>query len=95
VLTVVGISQTQKPFRFEKWWMEIEGFRELVTKNWKQPCPHGKAIDVWQVKLRRLRKFLKGWGININAEQKRKKQALVAEFNCLHIMSETETLSTG
>jgi hypothetical protein len=79
VLTVVGISQTQKPFRFEKWWMEIEGFRELVTKSWKQPCPHGKSIDVWQVKLWRLRKFPKGWSININAEQKKKKTS----FSCL------------
>jgi predicted phage tail protein len=58
--------------------MQIEGFRELVTKNWKQPCPRGKAIEVWQVKIRRLRKFPKGWSININDEHKKKKQALVA-----------------
>jgi hypothetical protein len=89
VLTVGGSSQTQKPFRFEKWWMEIEGFRELVTKNWKQPCPHGKAIEVCQVKLHRLRKFPKGWSININAEQKKKKQAwlpsLISLILCYYV----------
>jgi hypothetical protein len=69
--------------------MEIEGFRELVTKNWKQPCPHGKAIEVCQVKLHRLRKFPKGWSININAEQKKKKQAwlpsLISLILCYYV----------
>jgi hypothetical protein len=73
LLSVGGTSLTKKPFRFEKWWMEIEGFSELVVKSWNQPCTDVKAIDVWQCKQRRLRKCLRGWSININAEQKRKK----------------------
>lgn len=69
-------SHTQKIFRFEKWWLGVEGCAELIIQNWNQPCPCSKAIDVCQFKIRRLRKFLKGWGINIDAEQKKYKKML-------------------
>jgi uncharacterized surface anchored protein len=57
------------------------------------PCPGTKAIDVWQYKQRRLRKHLRGWSININAEQKNKKKSLITEYDYLDIMSETQNLS--
>jgi hypothetical protein len=49
---------SNRPFRFEKWWPEIDGFADLVSKSWSQPCPGTKAIDVWQYKQRRLRNIL-------------------------------------
>lgn len=27
-----------KQFRFEKWWLEVDSFEELVKKNWNAPC---------------------------------------------------------
>lgn len=83
---------TTKIFRFEKWWLEIEGCIDLIIHNWNQPCPCHKAIDVWQFKIRRLRKFLKGWSINIEAEQKKHKKTLIAEYDCLDILSESQAL---
>jgi exonuclease III len=84
---------SNRPFRFEKWWLEIDGFTDMVSKSWNQPCPGTKAIDVWQYKQRRLRKHLRGWSININAEQKNKKKSLITEYDYLDIMSETQNLS--
>mgnify|MGYP006269500817 CR=1 FL=1 len=40
-----------------------------------------------------MRKVLKGWSVNIEATKNRQKQTLVAEYNCLDIMAETQPLS--
>jgi hypothetical protein len=54
-------------FRFEKWWLKHEGFGDLVRKVWGSKCNCTSAIDIWQFKLRLLRKTVKGWDINIQA----------------------------
>ena len=82
-----------KQFRFEKWRLEGEGFREVVTKAWTAKCHFTKAIDIWQFKIRNSRKAIKGWMANYEAEQNRQKQALVAEYNCLDILAESQPLS--
>jgi hypothetical protein len=48
-----------KQFRFEKWWLNVEGFQQLVAKTWNMPCKILKSIDVWQYKIRSLRNLLK------------------------------------
>lgn len=85
-------APSARPFRFEKWWLSVEGFVELVKANWNLPCPNGSAMDTCQFKIRRLRKFLRGWNRNVEAEQKINKKQLFAEYNCLDIMSETTPL---
>jgi hypothetical protein len=82
-----------KQFRFEKWWLKVDGFDQVVYKFWSSPCHLSKAIDRWQFKIRNLRKGLKGWSINLEAEQKRKKQHLVAEYDLLDVLSESQPLS--
>jgi hypothetical protein len=37
---------------------------------------------------------LKGWSINIESAQNRMKQSLVAEYDLLDVLSESQTLST-
>lgn len=50
----------QKMFRFEKWCLEVEGFRDVVIKAWNTRCDAARAIDVWQFKIRVARKATKG-----------------------------------
>jgi hypothetical protein len=38
-------------FRFEKWWMEMEGFENLVKETWSKECPSSDPIDRWQFKI--------------------------------------------
>jgi hypothetical protein len=38
-------------------------------------------------------KGLKGWSCNLEADQKRKKQHLVAEYDLLDVLSESQPLS--
>jgi hypothetical protein len=84
-----------KQFRFEKWWLNVEGFQQLVVKTWNSPCHCQKSIDVWQYKIRLLRKIIKGWAINIETEQNKRKKQLIAEYDVLDILSETQPLSPG
>lgn len=62
-----SFAPVRKIFRFEKWWLEVEGCIDIIIQNWSLPCPCHKAIEIWKYKIRRLRKFLKGWSINIEA----------------------------
>jgi hypothetical protein len=66
-----------KQFRFEKWWLNVEGFHQLVAKTWNSPCHCSKSIDVWQYKIRLLRKTIKGWAINMESEQNKRKNSLL------------------
>lgn len=84
---------TNKMFRFEKWWPEIPGFDDVIDKAWNTKCHVVKAIDIWQFKIRTTRKVAKGWCANFEAAQNNMKQALVAEYNCLDILAESQPLS--
>jgi hypothetical protein len=63
-----------KQFKFEKWWLKVQGFELVVAKFWNAPCHLSKAIDRWQFKIRNLRQGLRGWSANIEAAQHKRKQ---------------------
>jgi hypothetical protein len=82
-----------KQFRFEKWWLNIDDFHPLVVRTWNRPCNYTKSIDVWQYKIRNLRKTIQGWAINRESEQDKLKKQLIAKYYVLDILSETQILS--
>ena len=88
-----ALSIRKKVYRFEKWWLEVPGFDEIVHKAWNADCKYSSAIDIWQFKIRNTRKATKGWSLNYEASQDKTKQALIAEYNCLDILAETQPLS--
>ena len=51
----------RSPFRFEKWWLQLEGFHDMVANIWNTPYRQSDPMEVWQFKVRLLRKKLKGW----------------------------------
>jgi hypothetical protein len=53
--------------------MEMEDFADLVQKSWDTECPFSDPVDVWQFKIRALRKKVKGWSKNRNAELRKGK----------------------
>jgi hypothetical protein len=89
------MDQERKPhlFRFEKWWLEQVGFSDLFRDVWDTQCSLTNPIEVWQFKLRALRKKLKGWSLNINGEMRKKKQALSDEFDILNVFFEENNLN--
>jgi hypothetical protein len=82
-----------KQFRFENWWLKIEGFEHMVAKFWQAPCHLQNSLDRWQFKIRNTRKGLKGWSANIESAQRKLKQGLVVEYDLLDIISESQSLS--
>ena len=97
LLVNFGTNQEKKPFlfRFEKWWLQQEGFLDIVKKCWESLCHHTDPLERWQFKLRSLRRKLKGWSLNLNSELKKKKQALLEEFDVLDVFSEENNLDDG
>ena len=57
-----GTEIEKKPeiFRFEKWWLNHPGFVEIVTKVWRTECIFTEPIEIWQFKIRLLRKKIRG-----------------------------------
>ncbi|KAJ1276319.1 hypothetical protein BS78_05G205600, partial [Paspalum vaginatum] len=88
-----NVSFGKKKFRFEKWWLEIPTFREVVTRAWSSPGEGKKAIDRWQAKIRHLRKVIRGWAANEVATLNKEKTALAAGFNKLDLETEARVLS--
>ena len=54
-------KQTYKGFRFESFWVNMPGFREVIEDTWAQPVNTQDAILRMHVKLLRTAKALKIW----------------------------------
>ena len=95
LLWASGLGSSPRPFgyKFEKWWLLHSEFKELAIKNWTAPVNKAKPIDIWQEKVRRFRKFSKGWSKNVEADIRKRKNALTEEYYELDIKSETACLS--
>ena len=79
-------------FRFEKWWLKQSQFADLVKNCWDRACS-GSPMEIWQTKIRNLRKKIKGWSINLDAAIKKKKNDMLKEFDGLDKIQETQCLS--
>lgn len=90
----LGLTETKKPgiFRFEKWWLKQPDFKDLVIKAWNTPHAYIEPTDIWQFKIRILRKKVKGWSINTNAYFRKQKQDLLKEFDLLDLQLEEGSL---
>jgi hypothetical protein len=51
----------------------VEGFVEVVKKSWDMEVNSTDPMEIWQTKIRLLKKKIKGWGRNIGAELRKKK----------------------
>ena len=89
----LGNRPRASSYKFEKWWQLHSEFKELATKNWSAPVKSNRSIDIWHDKVRRFRKFSKGWSKNVEAEIRKRKIALTEEYDELDIKSETACLS--
>jgi hypothetical protein len=88
-------KKKQNIFRFEKWWLEQPDFKDLVMKIWNTPCVFSDPLDIWQFKVRLIRKKVKGWALNVNGEIRKMKQELLKELDMLDTKLEKEGLQPG
>jgi hypothetical protein len=88
-----NVSFGKKKFRFEKWWLERGDFREVVMKAWNTLSSLADPMEVWQNKIRNLRRMVRGWASNVVAELNKYEQAVTAEYNWLDEEEERRSLT--
>jgi hypothetical protein len=58
-------------FCFEISWFLQEGFFNLVAAEWAAVSPGNTPIQTCHKKIRHLRRFLRGWAINLSGKYKK------------------------
>jgi hypothetical protein len=61
VLSCNLFHRRYRGFRFEAWWLQQPGFRDIVDQSWSQPVWSQNKARVLHIKLSRLTKRLKQW----------------------------------
>ena len=64
-----------------------------MKAQWEAPTRGGSPIEIWQNKIRYLRRYLKGWAKNMSGKYKKEKERLLVIIDELDIKSETCPLS--
>jgi hypothetical protein len=64
-----------------------------VIDNWSLPVRANHSIDVWKLKIKRLKQMLKGWNINVEGHYKKLKTELMSKIDSLDKTSEVSGLS--
>jgi hypothetical protein len=54
-----------------------------VARAWNTNCSSRNPMEVWQCKIRTLRKQVRGWASNVVAELNKYKQEIDVEYNWL------------
>jgi hypothetical protein len=74
-------------FFFQTWWLEVNGFGELVAGKLLSYLREDRTfrccIDLWQSLARSSRQFLKGWGANLGKERKVFKANILSQIESL------------
>ncbi|WMV45909.1 hypothetical protein MTR67_039294, partial [Solanum verrucosum] len=94
ILLQCGDSEKQRPyFKFENWWLEIDGFRELVHKWWNEFEVIGCLDYVLSLKLRMLKKKITEWSKLVCGGLDTKKRNLLAELADIDLIQDTRALN--
>lgn len=86
-------ASTKKQFRFEKWWLEREDFKDIVIKTRNLQCSDRNPVDIQQFRIKMIRKNVRGWAANVVVAMNRTKKELSDEYNILDIQFETRQLT--
>ena len=64
-----------------------------VQELWSKPCHSSSALGLVQNKLKRFKQYFKGWGFNIQGQQKKRKNDIHTELLALEVVEEESGLS--
>jgi hypothetical protein len=86
-------SRKRRDFRFEMTWLKHPEFLSKINEIWCEPTMDEIALDRVLFKLKRVKRFLKGWGFNLARARKKRKQELSESMADLEIMEEVGSLN--
>jgi hypothetical protein len=67
-------------FKFDNAWLKNPDFIKVVGEIWVKPVNSWDPIDFFNIKLKQVKKHLKGWGFNLFGNNKKGKMEL--KVNC-------------
>jgi hypothetical protein len=88
-----GREKQSREFRFDKRWLKDESFLAKVDRIWAQPVRARDSLSLFQLKLKNVKKSLRGWGANIKGRDIKRKKELNQELADLETIEETMFLS--
>jgi hypothetical protein len=80
-------------FSFELSWLKIEGFKEVVVREWLSIPRVENPILNWQNKIRHLRQYLRGWAHDLSGKYKIERDRLTRIIDYLYKKSEISVLN--
>jgi hypothetical protein len=80
-------------FKFELAWLTRDGFFDLVKEVWESENRGRSPLEKWQNKIRRLRRFIRGWSRNLSSQSKQLKSSLLSKIDELDRKAEICLLS--
>jgi hypothetical protein len=80
-------------FRFELSWLKHPDFLQKTQEIWDRRCHAETTFDKIQSKLKRFKQYFKGWGFNLQGENRKKKENLSQELMKLEQKEEEGTIS--
>lgn len=84
--------QKFKTFCFETAWLKHHDFMPKIKEIWEKPIQSKSAIDTWTIKIKRVKKFLTGWGQSLRGHTRKYKNILQEELLALEQAEEQNTL---
>jgi hypothetical protein len=87
-------STTYQPqFKFELGWLLRDGFCDMVYEVWQNTLVSGSPIERWQMKIRRLRQYIRGWAKHVSGIYKKEKAILLVKLDALDKKAELAALN--
>lgn len=90
--TEQGLQFKSKTFCFETSWLKHHDFIPKVKEIWEKPILNHNAIDTWTIKIKRVKKFLTGWGKSLRGHTRKYKNILQDELLALELLEEVDSL---
>jgi hypothetical protein len=96
---LILLTDSKKPtksiqFRFELSWLKNPDFFTQVEKIWSKLCRASTTLDKIQQKLKLVKQYFKGWGLNLQGELRKLKKELQEELIILENLEETIGLTS-
>jgi hypothetical protein len=63
MMTRQSLILRKRDFRFETYWLKNADCMDRVKEIWGQPTRDSKALDGVLFKFKKVKNFLKGWGL--------------------------------
>lgn len=73
----------RREFIFEPFWLKHPDLLSKVTEIWNAPTRDVRILDSVLFKLKKVKKFLKGWGFNLSSSRKKEIQEGLAGLEAL------------